>query len=115
MVPFTRADLPSSGAEILPDGSILFTQQYTVCKQLQNTSGKVVGLLYKGPKMQTFDSMGIVHVKNKLSTYERRAQNECSDAVQRGLDLWEWAYGLFQKHQDSNPGPTHVIARPILQ
>jgi len=115
VVPFTRADLPSSGAELLADGSILFTQQSTVCKQLQNTNGMVVGLLYKGPKMQMFDSMGIVHVKNKLSTYQRRGENEASDAVQRGLDLWEWAYNLFQKHQDSNPAPAHVLARPILQ
>lgn len=115
MVPFTRADLPSSGAELLPDGSILFTQQATVCKQLQNTSGKVVGLLYKGPKMERFDSMGIVHVKNKLSTYHRRGQNEASDAVQRGLDLWEWAYNLFLKNEESNPAPTHVVAKPILQ
>jgi hypothetical protein len=65
--------------------------------------------------MQTFDSMGIVHVKNKLTTYQRRGENEASDAVQRGLDLWEWAYGLFLKNKESDQAPTHVIARPILQ
>ena len=114
MVPFTRADLPDNGAELLPNGSIMFKHTPVVFKQIVNQHGKVVGVMYKGPRMESFTTYGQAQVKSLLGGYQRRSSKDVSESVSKGLDIWEWAYGLFLKQETGHQAPTHVQASPIV-
>lgn len=93
--PIKPSELPD-GATIQPDGVILFKQSRDLFKQIRDTSGKVIGLMYKGPRMENWSTLSSAQVRSRLGIYTQRAdKGEVSDAVQNGLEEWTWAYGLF--------------------
>lgn len=78
------------------DGSVLFKQTGDLFKQIRDTFGAVIGLMYKGPRMSAWSTMSAAQVKSRLNIYRKRAEaGEVSEAVARGLDVWIWASGLF--------------------
>lgn len=85
-----------SGAELQADGSILFKQTQDLFKQIHDHAGKVIGLMYKGPRMQAWSTLSESQVRARKNIYTKRSEGgEVSDAVARGLDVWEWALSLF--------------------
>lgn len=97
--PVNKRDLPD-GAVLSDDHTILFKQTGDLFKQIQDPSGAVVGLMYKGPRMAAWSTLSRSQVKSRLGIYQTRADaGEVSDAVRKGLEVWEWAFGLFHTHE----------------
>ena len=97
--PINKSDLPD-GAEITDEHTILFKQTGDLFKQIHGDSGEVIGLMYKGPRMAAWSTLSRSQVKSRLGIYQTRADGgEVSDAVRKGLEVWEWAFSLFHTHE----------------
>ena len=92
--PINPETLPEGAVET--DDGVLFKQTGDLFKQIHDQSGKVIGLMYKGPRSQSPSTLGMSQAKSRLNIYRKRSEaGEVSDAVQRGLEMWEWANNLF--------------------
>jgi hypothetical protein len=91
-----HTDTLPDGAEVQNDGSVLFKQTRDLFKQIRDHSGKVIGLMYKGPRMEGFQTLNASQVRARRNIYAKRAEaGEVSEAVHRGFDMWQWALALF--------------------
>lgn len=53
--------------------------------------------MYRGPRMDGFQTLNASQVKARKNIYAKRADaGDVSEAVDRGLTMWEWAYSLFK-------------------
>lgn len=77
---------------------MLFKQTKELFKQIHDHTGKVIGLMYKGPRMQNFTTLSEAQVRSRFRIYQNRAdKEEVSEAVATGLHIWQWALGLYGK------------------
>ncbi len=77
---------------------MLFKQTRELFKQIHDHNGKVIGLMYKGPRMQNFTTLSEAQVRSRFNIYRNRAdKEEVSEAVATGLNIWQWALGLYGK------------------
>ncbi len=72
----------------------LFKQTGDLFKQIFDESGRVIGLLYKGPRSENFTALGESQVKARLTTYKTRVEHS-TPAREAALEVWEWAYSQF--------------------
>jgi hypothetical protein len=95
-----HADTLPDGAEPQEDGSILFKQTGDLFKQIRDKGGRVIGLMYQGPRMDGFQTLNASQVKARRNIYAKRADaGEVSEAVHRGFDMWQWALALFSSEK----------------
>ena len=90
---FSLPALPR-GVEQQEDGSLLFKQTGELFKQVRDC-GIVIGLLYKGPRMDTPQVMSYAQVKSRISSYKNNKwRNE--ETRRDMIDMWEFALALFE-------------------
>jgi hypothetical protein len=108
--PFSASEIPDS-AELQANGWILFKQTKELFKQVQDPdTGDVIGLIYKGPRMSGLSTLNIAGVRSRRKIYaDRAAAGEVSEAVANGVDVWEWALGLFTSNKSVNTGNLQTI------
>ncbi len=95
--PLNTTSLPE-GATITDEGEVLFKQTRELFKQIHDHSGKVIGLMYKGPRMQSFTTLSEAQVRSRHNIYRSRAdKEEVSEAVSAGINIWQWALSLYGK------------------
>lgn len=72
-------------------------------KPVRDKQGRVIGLIYRGPRMDTSTTLSEAQVRSRLGIYqERQKQGNKSRNVTDGIDYWTYALGLF--HQTNQPG-----------
>ena len=70
---------------------ILFKQTNTLFKQIFDSEGTVVGLMYKGPKMTEYTTISFSQAKSLSGVYESR-DGENNRAKKQ---MWDYALTLF--------------------
>lgn len=70
---------------------ILFKQTNTLFKQIFDTEGNVIGLMYKGPKMAQYTTISFSQAKSLAGVYESR-EGENNKAQKQ---MWHYALTLF--------------------
>lgn len=71
-------------------------------KQIRDDRGKLIGLIYSGPRMDYASTLNFPQVLARMNIYRRRAEKgEASQAVEAGLQVWEWAVGLFEQGREA--------------
>lgn len=56
--------------------------------------------MYRGPRMNDWSTQSASQVRARLNIYKGRAdKGEVSEAIERGLETWTWAYSLFGSEQ----------------
>lgn len=82
------------GVEQQEDGFLLFKQTGELFKQVRD-AGIVIGLLYKGPRMENPQVMSYAQVKSRISSYKNNKwRNE--ETRRDMIDMWEFALALFE-------------------
>ena len=111
--PWVDTDIPD-GSTIQPDGWLLFKQEKCLFKQLQNhDTGEVVGILYRGPRIKGYTTLGESQVRSRRNEYARRADaGEVSEAVEHGFKVWDWALRLFDTTQEVTAENLKTIHQP---
>lgn len=83
------------GVEQQEDGFIRFKQTGDLFKHVRE-EGIVIGLLYKGPRMQNPQVMSYAQVKSRISSYKNNKwRNQATRAEM--IAMWEFALGLFER------------------
>lgn len=110
--PENAAALPE-GATITEEGEVLFKQTRELFKQIHDHAGKVIGLMYKGPRMQSFTTLSEAQVRSRFNIYRARAdKEEVSEAVSAGLHIWQWALSLYGKEDHVRKDNLETIHEP---
>lgn len=74
-------------------------------KQIFDQKGRVIGLLYKGPKMNIQTTLSEAQVRSRLGIYRERFKNgNKSRNVIDGIDFWTHALKLFNTKKQPAEG-----------
>lgn len=77
-------------------------------KPIFDEKDRVIGLLYKGPKMNTQTTLSEAQVRSRLGIYqERLKKGNKSRNVTDGIDLWTYALNLF----DTKRHPAEAVSK----
>lgn len=77
------------------NGYILFKQTGDLFKQIRNTEGKVIGLEYKGPRMEHPTTLSYSQVVSRISSY-RNNTGRRDETRTKMLEVWTAALELFE-------------------
>ena len=103
IAPFSPSDLPDD-AVITSDNAVLFKQTQELFKQIRNEHGRLIGLIYRGPRTTGETTLNFAQVKARRNIYIGRSnRGEVSQAVAAGLEVWEWAFSLFEESKKEVP------------
>jgi len=82
-------------------------------KQIREPSGRVIGLMYRGPRMDGFQTLNASQVRARRNIYAKRSDaGEVSEAVHRGFDMWQWALALFSAEKFVSTENVETIHQP---
>lgn len=79
----------------------LFKQSDVLFKQVRGGDGVVIGLEYKGPRMDKPTSLSYTGVTSRISTYKKGVQR-ADETIERNLYIWNFALTLFEVKEDVN-------------
>lgn len=79
----------------------LFKQSGLVFKQVCDKNGVVIGLEYKGPRMDAPTTLSYTGVTSRISTYKKGVQR-ADKTVEKNLYIWSFALTLFEIPDDVN-------------
>lgn len=77
------------------NGYILFKQTGELFKQIRNAEGKVIGLEYKGPRMEHPTTLSYSQVVSRISSY-RNNTGRRDETRTKMLEVWTAALELFE-------------------
>jgi len=77
------------------NGYILFKQTGELFKQIRDAAGKVIGLEYKGPRMEHPTTLSYSQVVSRISSY-RNNTGRRDETRTKMLDVWTAALELFE-------------------
>lgn len=70
--------------------------------------------MYKGPRSKSLSTLGMSQAKSRLNIYRKRSEaGEVSEAVQLGLEMWEWANNLFGAEKFASTENMETIHEPV--
>lgn len=78
------------------DGFLLFKQTGELFKQIRNSSGAVIGLEYKGPRMSETTTLSYSQVQSRISSYRNNAGRN-DETRKKMLAVWQGALALFER------------------
>jgi len=77
----------------------MFKQSEILFKQVRDKNGIVIGLEYKGPRMDKPTSLSYTGVTSRISTY-KKGVGRADETRERNLYIWHFALSLFEIPDD---------------
>lgn len=97
--------------ETQENGYILFKQTGELFKQIRNAQGKVIGLEYKGPRMEHPTTLSYSQVVSRISSYRNNTGRRDETRIKM-LEVWTAALELFEfPKEDAGLVPIYEAAQ----
>lgn len=77
------------------ENGFLFKQEGILFKQIISESGKVIGLAYKGPRMEEIQTLSAAQVRSRIGMYDQNGHGRTDEAKTRNAAIWKFALSLF--------------------